>query len=85
MRRSVCSLSRLHVTQTELVRALALMNQLCPETRRHAAVTRPFWCRRPSHLNGDRQRLPSWAGTDLRTVGGDIHDMSKACGGELRS
>ena len=34
--------------------------QLCPETRRHAAVTRPFWCR-PSHLTGGRQRLPSWA------------------------
>ena len=26
--------------------------QLCPETRRHAVVTRPFWYR-PSHLTGD--------------------------------
>eukprot|EP01044_Picomonas_judraskeda_P007972 COSAG03_NODE_886_length_5486_cov_6.922591_2_plen_163_part_00 len=34
--------------------------QLCPETRRHAVVTRPFWYR-PSHLTGGRQRLPSWA------------------------
>ena len=34
--------------------------QLCPETRRHAAVTRPCWCR-PSHLTGGRERLPSWA------------------------